>query len=523
MKLKKMITYILTATIFLSCANQDYKLEYKRAIASIDTTPISLMELMTFYASDKEALGKENFFKKLKLNLTSDVVNIVFKENKLLPSDIAFQMVPGIDEKTYFIEIHYSPNSLFDDKAFREISSFFHNLTQEHYRSAHSFFEIYYNAKNNSIPALHTLTKLRNFSAVDFEKKAYWHKKLKSFDELEKKLKKETKEKTELRKLIMNRLDNLSDDGQFRILVSKNDRKGVSELLDSYLPWELMPPFETKFWQHQLEMIKNPLPLDQRIMIYRGLDDDDVQVGFEALKKATKEEAIKNQNVFFFSSILTKNQGTWNRRLRSLSAMYEKYIGIDQIHDTSEFSRVSRITNMLYNHSINPQGSPFLSFTPNIKVANTFGFERIAAFFIDPRALYFNYSSEFAVEKEFLMPLITFPDELAGIFDSSVHDLGKNVRDNERLKFISNHLKQESLTKLSHVYGKGEAPEVYKKIEKNSNQYFGFFIGLDVKKQKMGVNIDEIYKKELGKNLIKSITPLDSENNNCTVLIKNFL
>lgn len=542
--IKKVTTSVVLSIALLSCAGPEIKTPYKREIASTYESPISLVELMTIYASSNFNT-KDNLLKRLKLNVQSEVVDIVYKENKMLPNDIAYQLLPVIDEKSIKIEIHYSPKAQFDKDAFEELQVFFKQLTQNRYDSAHNFFEIYYNAKNNHLPALHTLAKIRRdpfalrarfsvdeknggylfydltFPERNTQRLAYWNDIVDQFEHLEKKEQKEIKEKTEARKLAMNRLDTLEDDKQFRILVSRNDRKGVAELLDSYLPWEFMAPFETRFWQDQLEFLKNPLPLDQRVLAFRGLDDDELQVGFEVLKKPTKEEAIRNQNVFFMSTLLTKNQGSWNRRLRSLSAMNEKYIGIDSIHETTEFSKVNRISNMFRRHSINPEGSPFLSFTPSIEVANTFGSQRLGAFFLDPRAIHHNYASAYAIEKEFLLPLITFPDELAAIYDAGVHELNflKKTKDKEVIQFI----KTESLNKLAHSYSKAEAQSVMDKIEKNSKEYFAFLSFKDFKNQKMGGTIDKIYFKEMGKNKIKSIQAITPDNENCAFMIKNFL
>lgn len=168
------------------------------------------------------------------------------------------------------------------------------------------------------------------------------------------------------------------------------------------------------------------------------------------------------------STMLTKNQGTWNRRLRSLTSMYDKYIGTDNSNKSSEFTQSARITNMFKKHSRDPKGSPFLSYTPDFNIANEFGSKKNTAYFIDPRLLYFNMTSSFETEKEVLLPLISFPDDLAAVYDNSVH----GYNDDKELFLLD-----QSAKKLEQIYGKDQGRKILSKIRANTNKFFSTTMG----------------------------------------------
>jgi hypothetical protein len=261
---------------------------------------------------------------------------------------------------------------------------------------------------------------------------------------------------------VIDILDKASVDHQFKNLVAKNDRAGASDLLKKYLPWEQMAPFEKRYWETYLDAIVHPLPMEQRIFIYRGINDDFIYSAYQGEKELEKETAKKEGKIFVMSTIMTKNQGTWNRRLRSLTAMNEKFIGTNSKLE-SEFTKSARIVTMFTNHSINPQGSPFLSLTPKFNIAQIFGAQKMSAYALDPRLLSFNFASHFQYEAEFLLPLMVFPEDVVGYFDNKIHTDKKNTEE------LMKNLFREKLVK-AHGEQKGE--EIFQKVLKNSQEYF---------------------------------------------------
>jgi hypothetical protein len=177
-------------------------------------------------------------------------------------------------------------------------------------------------------------------------------------------------------------------------------------------------------------------------------------------EELSKEESIKQAKVFFMSTVLVKNQGSWNRRLRSLETMEDKTI--NKIFNSNQFSISAQITTMFKNHSVDPMGSPFLSLSPNPDVAAQFGSHRSGIFLIDPRLLNFNFTSGFESEKEFLLPLATFPDEIIALWDKSAYP---NITWHE---FIPQKVDEFISTK----FGKENKDAIISDIKKNSYDFF---------------------------------------------------
>lgn len=59
-----------------------------------------------------------------------------------------------------------------------------------------------------------------------------------------------------------------------------------------------MPPFEKLFWETHLTVMVDPLPLEDRVLIYRGINDDIVQTAQEGGKALSKEELLKSKRYF---------------------------------------------------------------------------------------------------------------------------------------------------------------------------------------------------------------------------------
>lgn len=237
-----------------------------------------------------------------------------------------------------------------------------------------------------------------------------------------------------------------SQEKKLNDLILTNDRPAVRRMLEAYLPWEAMEPFETASWKTWLEAIERPNWKDV-VVSYRGLD-----------YWTDKVQRSKDGKMGLMSTVLTKNQGSYTRRLRSLTTnrltngVIKKFSG-------------GQITAQMINHSFMPRASSYLSFTPDLKIANQFIGAKggLVAVQIDSRRMISNASSIYSSsEKEFLAPLIVFPDEIL-YFQEGYPDLTRFeeiVRD-----LVENKLKLGSLSNLlrnSDYHSK--SLEFYKKI-----------------------------------------------------------
>jgi hypothetical protein len=121
---------------------------------------------------------------------------------------------------------------------------------------------------------------------------------------------------------------------------------------------------------------------------------------------------------------------------------------------------------MFYKHSLEPKGSPFLSFTPSIEVAHRFGSEKTMAFLVDPRVLFANYTSFFSEEIEFLTPLVTFPDEFMAMTNAEVQGA---MNASEKKVFFETQIRKILTSEYGEVSGEkyfNEMIELNKKYNK---------------------------------------------------------
>ncbi len=184
--------------------------------------------------------------------------------------------------------------------------------------------------------------------------------------------------------------------------IAKNDRKKVKELIEAFMPWEQMEPVEIASWTRWLDAITEQVPESKKIVLFRGLSGDLVR----------RNDAGKP---FLMSKLLTKNQGNYTRRLRSLKTYRSKMAQKAANEIPSDPSSLSMVMKA---HSHEPFGSPFMS-SADFSIANSFaeGFESdtdkagIAAININPNRITQNVVSEYG-ENERLIPLLLFPDEI---------------------------------------------------------------------------------------------------------------
>ncbi len=409
---------------------------------------------------------------------TGNEIAVDFLEDVTLPKGVAFFPEFQVKDNVYKIVILHSKEAINDPVASSELLNFLRILRDQKYFMSHfAAFEMYYNTIEQDPISAQNWAKIRE-AAANMEptgelsdqqikdalktRGVDWAKEKEDYAELAKKELKHQKSADLERRAVIDALDKATEDQQFKNLVAKNNRAGVADLLKKYLPWEEMAPFEKRYWETYLDAIVHPLPMDKRIFIYRGINDDFIYSAYKGGKEIPKEIAQKDGDVFVMSTILTKNQGTWNRRLRSLTAMYEKFIGTNAKLE-SEFTKSARIVTMFVNHSKNPQGSPFLSFTPKFNVARNFGSNKMSAYALDPRLVSFNFASEFKNEVEFLLPLMAFPEDVVGFYDNKI------TPDLQNTEELMQKLFKEKLIK-AHGEVKGE--ELYVKVLANSKDYF---------------------------------------------------
>lgn len=233
-------------------------------------------------------------------------------------------------------------------------------------------------------------------------------------------------------------------------LLLKNDRKGVRQMLEAYLPWPVMEPMETQAWKTWLQAIEFP-DFKNTVTAVRGLDfiTDKVQ----RLKLPNGEERVA-----FMSTVLTKNQGSYTRRLRSLTTNREATGRL------AENVPGVQLTKQMSSHSIQPRASNFLSFTYDAVTAMKFmGADTVAkngqsipgggllAVRMDARRLFPNLISGFHGEVELLAALVVFPDEVVnyreGRFPTyeSQQDFFKAVQEKTGVDFLKNRTSRDPL------------------------------------------------------------------------------
>jgi hypothetical protein len=405
-------------------------------------------------------------------------VSVEFIEDATLPKGIAYFPEFQVKDNIYKMTILHSKEGIIDPVASAELVNFLRTLQdQKIFMSYFAAFEMYYNALDQDPIAAQNWAKVREIAAQKSTVNEFsdvnitealrirgveWTKEKEDYLEKYKQETKQDKLLEKFRKAEIDILDESPSGQQFKNLVAKNDRSGVAELLKKYLPWNEMAPFEKKYWENYLDCIEHPLPMEKRVLIYRGLKDDFIYSAYQNGKELDKEIAQKDGKIFIMSTMMTKNQGTWNRRLRSLKAMNKKFIGTNSQLD-DQYTQSARIITMFVNHSIEPQGSPFLSFTPKFSTAYNFGPNKMSAYALDPRILSFNFASRYHTEVEFLLPLIAFPEDLAAFYDSNFHPGVSN--NEEQMKIIFKN-------KLVKEYGLEKAEDTYQKILNNSKSYF---------------------------------------------------
>jgi hypothetical protein len=316
--------------------------------------------------------------------------NIQFSQN--LPKDTLATIIPTVTSQGIELKIRVRPEEKDNYTLFFEVKRFLSRF--DTFSDIFHWIEVETNAKLGSVIAKWHLREAEivlrfestqadlvredtaklnaDLKSAISKRKALWNKQRSKFNELE------TKTATKL------------DD-----YVRTNNRKGVRKLLDAYLPWPLMDPVEKSAWMSWLDVMENPDP-KQTTILFRGIDD---------AAKIFNDQG----KPYFFSTLLSENQGNYNRRLRSYAVQRERF----SIDDRP--GKISKIASSLFfamnGHAQDPNASSWLSLTSSLLDANNFGEKRLAAFKIDRRLATANFTSEYD-EFERLAPLIIFPDQV---------------------------------------------------------------------------------------------------------------
>lgn len=396
-------------------------------------------------------------------------IGIVLKDNAELPEGVNFKVRFEMDDETNQLKliIDKVSSASSDSASAGEVRAFLKELFKNtYYNSVYDVFEASLNAELGDAISYENFLKIRmatveglkssgNFSEDFLSQRGQEFSEIsESLEEMINAQKKAIRSEEKERKAVLSALDRVGDMEQLRGLVAAGKRAETADLIRQYLPWEKMAPMERIFWEENLKYMADPLPLEERMLVFRGIDGDMTYPSVENGKFLSREAAEQGGTSFLMSSILTKNQGTWNRRLRSLETMYGKVITSNKVSKSNDFTQSARISTMMYQHSLDPAGSPFLSYTPRITTAQSFGKQKMVALLLDPRMTYANFASAYTSEIEYLGTLVTFPDEMVGVFNTFQepnHTAGTyfNLKLRERL---AAQYGEEKAKKLTHSF-----------------------------------------------------------------------
>ncbi|MFG1505157.1 hypothetical protein [Halobacteriovorax sp. ZH5_bin.2] len=481
------LLFLVLSFLLVSCQ------QTQRSISSIedqvDNQPALYLNTIT-EASDLFDRNLEELVAHYNVNLQKRVYDssetravLISLESMELPEGQAFAIDTAIEDNgVHVLKVIRSTNDAAITKSSKSLLFNFLSEINEKKNivNIYSFFEIAHNAKAGDLRAKIALENIKmkalGDSAIYDEDRKIIEEGISELESDFKVVKKEMKAKETARKSAMAALDKAAENHQLKALIQNNDRKGVADLLEKYLPWEQMTPIEDSYWNHILNRMRNPIPAKDKVLVYRGTYGDRLFPQIVDGQELEYEDAVKKANLGSMSTILTRNQGTYNRRLRSLQTMYGKKIASNPSNTDSKFVETARLTTMLKQHSIEAQGSPFLSFTSNFDTGYTFGFSiaddktvadakgAMGAFLIDPELLMFNQMSGFKSEMEYLAPLITFPDEMVGFYDE---DYMEKVNRSAIKDALHDGLKKEMI----RIYGDTQGPEIAEEILSRSSEF----------------------------------------------------
>lgn len=219
-------------------------------------------------------------------------------------------------------------------------------------------------------------------------------------------------------------------EAQLAALVKNNDRLKVAEIIETILPWEVFEPSESLTWKNYVDSIRNPQLSDSFVM-YRGSDKQDkLQLVFDS------ENNVKELGIF--AKKITSGSGSHVHRILDIPHLLERTGVLGNMEFIPPYQMPHTLSAMVTNHSINPFGSLFISWSISPDIAFRFlqstnsieakpkeSIDRVEkkylassasgaviAAIVDRRRLFINAFSGYRQELEVLVPLIVFPDEI---------------------------------------------------------------------------------------------------------------
>lgn len=536
----KKLHIIHSIIIFLSlCFFFNPKIEIghqtTRSIASTSTIKEDLQEILDFKFIGNNKNPKEVFAKIEQVYGATKEPNVhiqVFLKDATnnLPADLSYRIVPKIVNEQYVLEVQYNQKGLSDFAATVELSTFIRNFSKGHYKSKFHFFELYYNASNGDATSMHIMAEIKREAFVNrayiqsempgvekvVESELYNIKKMK-----EKYANLEKVQKTQIRLNRQKRLSQFSFDQKnlaptFKDLVAKNDRIGTANLLEKILPWEIMQPLEKKMFKDHLTYMKNPLPIEQRILLYRGIDKNTIFLDASNQKGTKVFDAIYSSQIFLLSHFLDSKKLT--------SKEFENFHQTPFLLDfpskkSNKYQRATPITTYFQSHAIDSFNSLFLSTTTDMKIAARFGRDRLAMLAIDPRLSYTNFASGLKSEKEFLIPFFIFPDEILSTIQYSYDLLHMNLGDKTD-KEVHRKLLEAYYRKFDKSMSQLEADRLFFKLKNNTKEFDN--LNLNPSKSLMGPGLDKTMRTFVKSEAQLSKTPLTPAPRSCLELMTIF-
>lgn len=475
----------------------------KRSIASSPAIKEDLREILDFKFIDSikdpsEVLGKiDNIYGSSKAVNTHMQV-FLRDATKELPDDIGYRLVPRIINEQYVLEILYNQKGLSDSAAAIELETFIKHFIKFHYKTKFHFFELYYNALNGDATSMHILAELKRESfvtrayvqdansgkekvvAIEMDKVKRMVEKYSDLEKAQKAQRRLNRQK----RLAKFSVDQKNLAQTFKDLVARNDRQKTAELLEKILPWEVMQPLEKKMFKDHLFYMKNPLPLEKRILLYRGIDKNTIFLDANNQKGAKVFDALYSSQIFLLSHFLDSNKLT----AKEFENFHQSTFLLD-LHSkkSNKFQRATPITTYFQSHATDSFNSLFLSATSDLGIAANFGRDRLAMLAIDPRMGYANYASILKSEKEFLIPFFIFPDEILSTLQYSYDLLHRDLLGKVQPE-VQRRLLEAYYRKFSKSMTQIEADHLFLKIKNNTKKFEDLY--LSSKKSLMGPAFD---------------------------------
>lgn len=360
------------------------------------------------------------------------IASIEVEKNVSLPDGKLAELVPEIDpEKGLIIKIRFTSEGWKNPLVIIEEAVHLTQITSRQGFFKHPIFwaEAALNAQHGSMRSREFMARAE-VDAMDSLADLMRHRydnldeldKIDQYKEVRKKhaqkivtnLKTKVRAENKVRKGISERWKELhksleAQDLKLDDYIAAGNRKKVAELVEAYMPWENMEPTEIAAWQRWIKAIEKP-----------STNPNDYELTFRGVAGDLVRESNDGGH-FLMAKLLTKNQGSYTRRLRSLKTYFGKRL--DDLAESEIPVEFQSLAAVFKAHSHEPAGSPYLS-SSVLSVASSFASEgygdagKIAAIKIDKNRSLMNLVSSWR-EMEGMIPLIIFPDEIIELGDFS--------------------------------------------------------------------------------------------------------